>query len=144
MGVGYPVDLVVCVCLGVDMFDCVYATRTGRFGTAFGTAGEMVLTREAYRKDTRPLVEGCRCETCRSGASRAFLSSLLHAGEPAAGTMISIHNVCFLLDLMARLREAIIAQRLKEVVTDFITNWYGNTPIDNWVRDALMEVHILE
>lgn len=144
MGVGYPVDLVVCVCLGVDMFDCVYATRTGRFGTAFGVNGEMVLTREAFRGDMRPLVEGCRCETCKSGASRAFLCSLLHAGEPAAGTMVSIHNVCFLLDLMTRLREAIIAQRLKEVVTDFLKSWYGDAPLDNWVREALTEVRILE
>lgn len=62
MGVGYPVDLVVCSCLGVDMFDCVYPTRTARFGTALTKYGNLRLLRAENEKDLRPIQEDCECE----------------------------------------------------------------------------------
>lgn len=62
MGVGYPVDLAICVSLGVDMFDCVFPTRTARFGTAFTSNGNIKLSNSAYKSDFRPIEEGCTCE----------------------------------------------------------------------------------
>ena len=61
MGVGYPVDLVVCACLGVDMFDCVFPTRTARFGHAFTSHGFMKLRKEEMKNDLGPIEEGCEC-----------------------------------------------------------------------------------
>ena len=65
MGVGYPVDIALCAALGVDMFDCVFPTRTARFGTAFTSYGEIKLRNKMYAKDFTPLEEGCTCEACR-------------------------------------------------------------------------------
>ncbi len=62
MGVGYPVDLIVCACLGVDMFDCVFSTRTARFGTAFTKYGFLKLKSSAMALDLGPIEEGCECE----------------------------------------------------------------------------------
>lgn len=75
MGVGYPIDLLLCVSLGVDMFDCVFATRTARFGTAFTSNGEIKLKNTYYELDFRPIEEGCKCETCLR-YSRAYLSMI--------------------------------------------------------------------
>jgi queuine tRNA-ribosyltransferase len=62
MGVGYPVDILLCACLGVDMFDCVYPTRTARFGTAFTRYGNLKLTNSKCKFDFNPIEEGCECE----------------------------------------------------------------------------------
>lgn len=62
MGVGYPIDILLCSCLGVDMFDCVYPTRTARFGTAFTAYGNIKLTHAKYKYDFTPIEEGCQCE----------------------------------------------------------------------------------
>lgn len=75
MGVGYPVDLVLCAALGVDMFDCVFATRTARFSTAFTSSGEIKLRGSTYEADFRPIEDGCLCETCRN-YSRAYLTMI--------------------------------------------------------------------
>ena len=61
MGVGYPVDLIVCSCLGVDMFDCVFSTRTARFGSAFTKFGFLKLSHAKNSKDFNPIEEGCEC-----------------------------------------------------------------------------------
>lgn len=82
MGVGWQVDLVICSLLGADMFDCVYPTRTARFGTALVYRGdnvkngEMHLTQAAYAKDKRPIDEDCECYTCKNH-SRAFLHAAI-------------------------------------------------------------------
>lgn len=72
MGVGYPVDLMLCVALGVDMFDCVFPTRTARFGTALTTFGEIKLRNKIFQTDFRPLDIGCDCEAC-THFTRAYL-----------------------------------------------------------------------
>ena len=66
MGVGYAVDLMVCVALGVDMFDCVFPTRTGRFGNALTPHGTLALRNVEYARDTRPLDEHCQCVACKN------------------------------------------------------------------------------
>lgn len=76
MGVGYPLDCVVCVALGVDMFDCVYPTRTARFGTALVPEGTMRLGQEKYKHDFRPIQQDCPCEACVK-YTRAFLHCIV-------------------------------------------------------------------
>mmetsp|Transcript_36976 Transcript_36976/g.147516 ORF Transcript_36976/g.147516 Transcript_36976/m.147516 type:complete len:132 (-) Transcript_36976:421-816(-) len=75
MGVGYPVDLMVCVALGVDMFDCVYPARTARFGTALVKTGLLKVKSSAMAKDFRPLDPGCECTVCQN-FTRAYIHSL--------------------------------------------------------------------
>ena len=100
MGVGFPVDLVLCVSLGVDMFDCVYPTRTARFGTAFSKYGNLRLKNSGYSTDLRPIDDDCECETCRH-YTRAYISAVCGKEEVCAH-MLSKHNIHFLLNLMRR------------------------------------------
>jgi len=72
MGVGYPIDLALGVALGVDMFDCVFPTRTARFGTAFTSFGEIKIRNKAYSKDFKPIEKDCNCEACQN-YTRAYL-----------------------------------------------------------------------
>ena len=82
MGVGFPEDCLLCACLGVDMFDCVYPTRTARFGTAFGKTGNIKLKNAKYKYDYRPIVEGCECECCQN-YTRAYLHTIAGHEEVA-------------------------------------------------------------
>lgn len=125
------------------MFDCVYATRTARFGTAFTADGELNVGRAACAEQGSVLDEGCGCETCSAGVTRAYLHALLREGEPAAGTMISVHNVYFLLNLMRRLREAIIKGNLAEFVQGFLRHWCGAARVPSWAVEALASVGIV-
>ena len=90
MGVGYPLDIVCCVALGVDQLDCVYPTRTARFGTALVPGGQLRLTLSKYSEEEGPIQEGCECSTCKK-YSRAYLHCI--AGkEPTGAKLITIHN----------------------------------------------------
>ncbi|KAH0571467.1 Queuine tRNA-ribosyltransferase [Spironucleus salmonicida] len=143
MGVGFPVDLVTCSCLGVDMFDCVYATRTGRFGTALTGKGELYLTREAYCNDFTVIEEGCGCEACSSGFTKARLNILFKEGESVGGQLVSAHNVYYLLNLMSQVRESIQTEKLDEFVSIFLRNWFTEQQkVPEWVCDALDAVDI--
>ena len=122
MGVGHPEDLVICVCLGVDMFDCVYPTRTARFGTAFSKHGNLRLKQAKYKDDFRPIDEDCDCEVCQN-YTRAFLSSVV-TKEEVGGHLLSKHNIHFLLNLMRRMQEAISEDRLDSFVRQFYRDWY--------------------
>ena len=108
MGVGNPTTLVRAVREGVDMFDCVLPTRTGRMGTAFSHQGRMNLRNAKYKADFGPLDPLCDCPTCRTH-SRAYLRHLVNQNEMLGGILLSIHNLHFLIDLMRRAREAVIA-----------------------------------
>jgi queuine tRNA-ribosyltransferase len=103
MGLGTPPQLLKMVALGVDMFDCVLPTRVARNGLAFTPDGPINLRNEQYRTDPRPVVEGLDNYTCRH-FSRAYLRHLAVAGEMLAGTLLTIHNLHFYLDLMAQAR----------------------------------------
>ncbi len=102
MGLGTPPQLLKMVALGVDMFDCVMPTRVARNGLAFTPDGTMNLKNERFRADARPLVEGLVNYTTRF--SRAYLRHLQMAGEMLAGTLLTIHNLHFYLDLMSQVR----------------------------------------
>ncbi|HVW21892.1 MAG TPA: tRNA guanosine(34) transglycosylase Tgt [Opitutaceae bacterium] len=108
MGLGTPPQLLKMVALGVDLFDCVLPTRVARNGLAFTPAGPVNLRNERFRADPAPLVEGLDNYTCRH-FSRAYLRHLVLAGEMLAGTLLTIHNLHFFLDLMAQARRHIEA-----------------------------------
>jgi len=106
MGVGKPGDLVGAVKRGVDMFDCVLPTRSGRTGQAFTRAGTLNLRNARHADDPAPLDPQCRCPAC-TGFSRAYLHHLTKAGEILASMLLTAHNLTYYADLMADLREAI-------------------------------------
>ena len=108
MGVGFPEDLVEGVARGVDLFDCVAPTRMGRTGTAFTSAGRVNVKRAELRMDKRPLDEQCGCSTC-ARFSRAYIRHLFLADEMLGASLLSRHNVHFLVALMRDARDAIRA-----------------------------------
>ena len=108
MGLGTPPQLLRMVALGVDMFDCVLPTRVARNGLAFTPKGPINLRNERFRDDSRPVVEGLGNYTCRN-FSRAYLRHLFAAGEMLGGTLLTIHNLHFFLDLMEQARNHIEA-----------------------------------
>lgn len=106
MGVGYPVNLVDAVMRGVDLFDCVIPTRSGRFGYAFTSQGKLSIKHARFARDPNQLDPGCTCYTCRS-FSRAYLRHLFQSNEILAPRLLSLHNVAFYQTLMSRIRAAI-------------------------------------
>jgi queuine tRNA-ribosyltransferase len=107
MGIGTPPQLLKMIALGVDMFDCVLPTRVARNGLVFTPDGPINLRNEKFRADPRPIVEGLDNYTAEF--SRAYLRHLTQAGEMLAGTLLTLHNVHFYLDLMAQARAHIEA-----------------------------------
>jgi queuine tRNA-ribosyltransferase len=110
MGVGFPVDIVVAIGLGMDLADCVAPTRMGRHGTAFTDAGQLNMGGAKWKEDDAPLDPGCDCETCRT-FSRGYLRHLVQAGELLALRMLALHNVRYLIRLAERARAAIVERR---------------------------------
>jgi queuine tRNA-ribosyltransferase len=106
MGIGDPAGILEVVERGIDMFDCVLPTRMGRTGTALTWEGRLNLKNARYARDPRPLQEGCPCPAC-TRFSRAYLRHLVNQQELLALTLVSEHNVRFLLDLTAGARSAI-------------------------------------
>jgi len=113
MGVGRPSDLIGGVRRGIDMFDCVMPTRSGRTGQAFVRRGVVNIKNARHAHDERPLDSECRCAACRD-YSRAYLHHLFKAGEMLGPILLTMHNLTFYQDLMASLREAIAAGTLAE------------------------------
>jgi queuine tRNA-ribosyltransferase len=108
MGLGTPPQLLKMVALGVDMFDCVMPTRVARNGLVFTPDGPMNLRNERFRRDPRPIIEG-GTPNYTAEFSRAYLRHLTVAGEMLGGTLLSLHNLHFYLDLMAQARAHIEA-----------------------------------
>jgi len=108
MGVGYPLDIVEAVQRGVDFFDCVIPTRSGRTGLVFTSRGRLVVKHARFKEDQRPLDPACACYTCRS-FSRAYLRHLFLSNEILAPRLLTLHNVALYQHLMHRLRDAVRA-----------------------------------
>jgi queuine tRNA-ribosyltransferase len=106
MGVGTPLDIVESVALGVDMFDCVLPTRNGRNGTIFTSTGRLNMKNAGHKLSDIPLDSNCQCYTCRT-YSRAYLRHLFIAGEITVLRLLTIHNLAYYIQLMARVRSAI-------------------------------------
>ena len=113
MGVGRPEELLTAIALGVDMFDCVIPTRCGRNGLAFTSLGRVKMRNLTHQNDERPLDPACDCLAC-TRFSRAYLRHLLVAGEVLGLTLMSLHNICYYVRLMKRMRQAIIEKRFPE------------------------------
>ncbi|MCI6506668.1 MAG: tRNA guanosine(34) transglycosylase Tgt [Olsenella sp.] len=128
MGVGNPTTLVRGVACGVDMFDCVLPTRTARTGSAFSSEGRLNLRHARFTHDHAPLDAACGCPTCTGGYTRAYLHHLVRQKEMAGSMLISQHNVWYLLDLMRRAREAIIAG----TYADFVSDWMASPAAQDW------------
>ncbi len=124
MGVGLPQDIIEAVGQGMDMFDCVVPTRYGRNGTAFTSAGKIIIRNSPYLDDLGPLDERCGCYTCRN-FSRAYLRHLFNSEEMLGPRLVSLHNIYFYLELMRKMREAISQNRFSEFKKDFL-NSYNN------------------
>ncbi|MEO1456624.1 MAG: tRNA guanosine(34) transglycosylase Tgt [Pseudomonadota bacterium] len=113
MGVGKPEDIVGAVERGVDMFDCVLPTRSGRTGQAFTRRGDINLRNARHRDDPRPLDPDCTCPCC-TGYSRAYLHHAHRSGEIIASMLLTWHNLHFYQEMMAGLSRAIAEGRLAE------------------------------
>jgi queuine tRNA-ribosyltransferase len=118
MGVGKPDDIVGAVQRGVDMFDCVLPSRSGRTGQGWTRRGPVNLRNARHRDDPRPLDEACTCPACR-GYSRAYLHHLVRSNEILGAMLLTWHNLQYYQDLMAGLRAAIAEQRLAAFVAEF-------------------------
>jgi queuine tRNA-ribosyltransferase len=122
MGVGDPASLVEAVGLGVDQFDCVMQTRLGRHGTALTSTGRFQAKAARNAELDEPLDESCPCEVCHRH-SRGYIRHLLQVGEPTASRLLSVHNVAWTIDLMGRMRAAIVAGTFDRLRRDVLAIW---------------------
>jgi len=121
MGVGTPVDLINGVKFGIDMFDCVLSTRNARHGTFFTYQGNKIIKNQEFKEDFSPLDEKCNCWVCKNH-TRAYIRHLWRCGESTASTLLSIHNIQFLIEFSQKCREAILEDRFG----DFYNEHYKN------------------
>lgn len=122
MGVGSPDCLIEGVRRGVDMFDCVLATRVARNGTAFTSSGKIVARNGAYREDFTPLDKECDCYCCKN-YTKAYLRHLINVNEMLSSMLLSLHNITFLEKLMKDMRKAIFADSFKEFASEFYSKY---------------------
>ena len=118
MGVGKPGDIVGAVVRGIDMFDCVLPTRSGRNGQAFTSQGTLNLKNARFADDAAPLDARCGCPACRQ-FTRAYLHHVVKAGEIIAAMLLTWHNLTFYQNLMTDLRQAIAESRLADFAVRF-------------------------
>jgi queuine tRNA-ribosyltransferase len=124
MGVGKPDDIVGAVQRGIDMFDCVLPTRSGRTGQAFTADGPLNLRNARFAEDREPIEPGCQCPAC-SSFERAYVHHLVKSGEILGAMLMTQHNLWFYQRLMQALREAIMAQRLTAFASEFVARYRG-------------------
>ena len=122
MGVGSPDCLIEGIFRGIDMFDCVLATRVGRNGTALTSNGKVVVRNGAYKDDFTPLDPECDCYACKN-YTKAYLRHMINVGEMMGGMMLSLHNITYLNNLMSEAREAI----MQDSFTEFREEFYAKT-----------------
>lgn len=122
MGVGSPEDLVNGIWRGVDIFDCVLPTRLARHSAAMTFKGRMNLMNSIYTRDPQPIDPGCECYTCRH-FSRAYIRHLINVKEMLAATLISIHNIHTLEELVRQARAAIFAGTYDSFAEEFLKNY---------------------
>jgi queuine tRNA-ribosyltransferase len=135
MGVGKPDDIVGAVLRGIDMFDCVLPTRSGRNGQAFTWDGPLNLKNARHADDPGPLDPDCRCPACRQ-FSRAYLHHTVKSGEIIAAMLLTWHNLVFYQDLMAALRENIAAGTVARFAAAFLARQGSRSVKDarRWLR----------
>ncbi|MBC7742238.1 MAG: tRNA guanosine(34) transglycosylase Tgt [Bdellovibrionaceae bacterium] len=122
MGVGTPLDLIISIDAGVDMFDCVLPTRVARNGTLYTWQGKISIKRQEYKEDSGPLDPECDCYTCKN-YSRAYLRHLFMSGEILSARLNTIHNLHFYMTLMRKAREALEQNRWPAYRDDCLTRF---------------------
>lgn len=130
MGVGKPSDIVGAVLRGIDMFDCVIPTRSGRTGQAFTRDGIINIRNAKHRNDNKPLDEKCTCYACKNH-SRAYLHHLVKANEILGSMLMSEHNIFYYQDLMKEIRAAIEEKNFDKFAADFFRkNMAEESPVE--------------
>ncbi len=122
MGVGTPDDILKSVARGIDMFDCVMPTRSGRHGLAFTRRGKVNIRNARHAEDMRPLDEQSNCPASRD-YSRAYLHHLVRANEALGGMLLSWHNLAYYQELMQGIRQAIAEGRFADFMAETMENW---------------------
>ncbi len=118
LGIGHPEDILECVKYGIDTFDCVTPTRVARHGLATSKVGKLNLANARFKADHQPIDPRCDCSTC-GHASRAYLHHLFSIREPLAGALVAIHNIRFMMTLMAEIRQAIREDSLESLTASY-------------------------
>jgi queuine tRNA-ribosyltransferase len=122
MGIGTPDYILEAVRNGIDIFDCVYPTRTARNGLLFSSSGQIVIKKAAYERDFRPIDPECSCPVCLNH-SRAYLRHLYRNGEILYSILATRHNLHFLGDLVRKIRVAIAADAFEQFRSDFLSRY---------------------
>ncbi|KAJ4758802.1 Queuine tRNA-ribosyltransferase catalytic subunit 1 [Rhynchospora pubera] len=135
MGVGYPLDIVVCSALGADMYDCVYPTRTARFGTALVPEGVLKLKHNAMASDERPIDSTCSCMVCKN-YTRAYIHSLV-TRDAMGSQLLSYHNLSYMMRLSKDLHMSIVEGRFPEYVRGFLRTQFPKGDVPQWVCNAM-------
>ncbi|MCG2712004.1 MAG: tRNA guanosine(34) transglycosylase Tgt [Candidatus Omnitrophica bacterium] len=122
MGMGTPEDILECIGLGADMFDCIIPTRYGRTANAFTTKGKINLRNAAFTEDLSPVDPECDCYLCKN-FTRAYVRHLFYAKEMLGPQLLSSHNVHFYINLIKQVREAIAADKFNEFKKRFLEKY---------------------
>ncbi len=123
LGIGEPEDLFAGVEQGVDTFDCVIPTRMARHGQLFTKVGKLNILNAKFREDFSPIEPDCGCSTCRH-YTRAYLGHLFRAKEMLAGTLASIHNLYFLVNLTKQIRQSMVEGNFHEFKLEFLSHYH--------------------
>jgi len=130
MGVGTPEDLIACIAMGYDMFDCVLPTRNARNGSAFTSRGRISIKRAEHTRERGPLDSGCECRPCRT-FTRGYLRHLYMSGEILAARALTEHNLYFYRRLMREAQAAIASCTFKS----FAEKWLSQLAADEVLKD---------
>jgi queuine tRNA-ribosyltransferase len=125
LGIGEPEDIFIGVEAGIDTFDCVLPTRNGRTGGIYSKEGKYQITGAKYKDDFGPLDQGCECPTCRNH-SRAYVHHLFRSGEMLGLILASMHNIYFLTNLTAQIRESLLHGNFEEFKYAFLAKYIKN------------------
>ncbi|MFA7074424.1 MAG: tRNA guanosine(34) transglycosylase Tgt [Endomicrobiaceae bacterium] len=125
MGVGMPEDIWNAVERGIDMFDCVIPTRNGRNGQAFTSRGKINIKNGEYKEKFEPLDPECDCQACK-GYTKAYLNHLFRSQEILALTLLSLHNIHFMIKLTGKIKKALETDTFLEAKKEFFAKYYSN------------------
>jgi len=125
MGIGTPDYILEAVENGIDLFDCVLATRAARHGSVFTDDGMLTLSRSFNEFDHRPIQEGCTCDAC-THYSRAYMRHMFKCDEMFGSMLATEHNLTYLYNLMLKIRQAINEDRFASFKEDYLKRFYAN------------------
>ena len=122
LGIGEPEDLFMGIENGVDLFGCVLPTRLGRNGTIYTSNGKIHIMNTEYRTDINPIENDCECYTCKN-YTKAYIAHLFHGKEMLGGTLASIHNIYFIVNLVKQIRQSIFDNKFDMYKKEFLDRY---------------------